>query len=574
MMRAGATLAVLLATACAAPPPPPKGLTSEISADLARTGERKPPARPDSLERALLPPVQMGMPSVSGLQLEQRFDLSVANAPAAQVFMSIVSGTRYSMLVHPEVSGAISVNLKDVTVEEALSAIRDLYGYDFKLEGNRVFVQPAGLQTRLFQVSYLPSQRRGMTEVRVQSGAVTDATTGTTATPGTSTTTTGASTQRSLESARVRTDHQSDFWVDLRSALLTIVGTGAGRSVVVSPQSGVVVVRALPVELRAVENYLTATRLSVERQVMLEAKIVEVTLSETYRSGINWAIFGSSGSGSGTVGQLTTGSTATALAARGAALSGDGIIADTAGRSIAAGAAAFARDNPAGAVFGLALQTNSFAALLTFLESQGNVQVLSSPRLATINNQKAVLKVGTDEFFVTNVSTTNTTTGVSTQNTPTVTVQPFFSGIVLDVTPQIDIAGNIILHIHPSVSEVTESIRVINLGSQIDEIRLPLAKSQVNETDTIVRVADGNIVAIGGLMSVDVRDFRGGIPGIPESGFAGTLLRNTQRSTVKKELVILLKPTVIQSDRQWEQDLQQTRGRYEAMTPPPRDAKR
>jgi MSHA biogenesis protein MshL len=146
-----------------------------------------------------------------------------------------------------------------------------------------------------------------------------------------------------------------------------------------------------------------------------------------------------------------------------------------------------------------------------------------------------------------------------------VTVQPFFSGIVLDVTPQIDVGGNIILHIHPSVSEVTESTRVLNLGSQIEEIRLPLARSQVNETDTIVRVADGNIVAIGGLMSVDVRDFRGGIPGISDGGVAGTLLRNTHRTAVKRELVILLKPTVIQSDRDWEQDLGQARERLDAL---------
>ena len=563
MKRAAAlACAASLASACSWPDRP-QSLHPEISSELARTAERKPPARSESLESALLPPMQLGMPSAPGLELESRFDLTVTNAPASQVFMSIVAGTRYSMLVHPAVSGAISVNLKDVTVEEALSAIRDLYGYDYKVEGTRIFVQAAGLQTRIFQVSYLTSQRRGMTEVRVQSGAVTDTAAGPTTTGGT--TTTGASTSRSLESARVRTEQQTDFWVDLRTALVAIIGPEPGRSVVVSPQSGVVVVRALPAEMRAVENYLAATRISIERQVMLEAKIVEVTLSETYRAGINWAIFHNSGSGNAIAGQLTTGTAAAALAARGAAISGDNIIANTAGRSIAAGAATVARENPAGAVFGLALQTSSFAALLTFLESQGDVQVLSSPRLATINNQKAVLKVGTDEFFVTNVSTTSTTSGVSTVNTPTVTVQPFFSGIVLDVTPQIDVGGNIILHIHPSVSEVTESTRIINLGTNIDEIRLPLARSQVNETDTIVRVADGNIVAIGGLMSVDVRDFRGGIPGIPEGGAAGALLRNANRQSTKKELVILLKPTVIQSDRDWERDLIETRGRLDAL---------
>jgi MSHA biogenesis protein MshL len=190
--------------------------------------------------------------------------------------------------------------------------------------------------------------------------------------------------------------------------------------------------------------------------------------------------------------------------------------------------------------------------------------VLSSPRIATINNTKAVLKVGTDEFFVTNVTTTATTSGTSTTQSPSVTVQPFFSGIVLDVTPQIDENGNIILHVHPAVSEVTESVRVINLGSGLGETRLPLAKSAVNETDTIVRVSDGNIVAIGGLMSVDVRDNRGGLPGITEGGL-GDLARNTDRRVTKRELVILLKPTVIQSDANWEQDLRETRGRLEQM---------
>ncbi|HEX2197235.1 MAG TPA: hypothetical protein VHG88_01245, partial [Burkholderiales bacterium] len=228
--------------------------------------------------------------------------------------------------------------------------------------------------------------------------------------------------------------------------------------------------------------------------------------------------------------------------------------------------AAFAGRNIAnlsqtGPVFGLALATPNFAALLSFLESQGNVQVLSSPRIATINNTKAVLKVGTDEFFVTNVSTTATTSGTSTTQSPTVTVQPFFSGIVLDVTPQIDENNAIILHIHPSVSEVTESTRVVNLGGDIAEIRLPLARSTVSETDTVVRATDGNIVAIGGLMSVDIRDNRNGLPGMSDDN----PLRNTQRSRVKKELVILLKPTIIESELDWQRDVRETRQRMEGL---------
>ena len=551
MKYAAIAVALAMISGCAVPPPT-KGVLPAIASELASAAERKPPARPEALDRALLPPVQMGMPSVAGVDLEPRFDLNVSNAPAAQVFMSIVSGTRYSILLHPEVSGVISVSLKDVTVEEALSAIREQYGYDYRAEGTRIYVQPAGLQTRVFQVNYLPGQRRGTTEVRVSSGAVTDTAQGAATSPGAAPTTTTSS--RAQETSRVTTQQQADFWPDLRSALLAIVGTGEGRSVIVTPQSGVVVVRALPEQLRSVEQYLRATRLSIERQVMLEAKIIEVTLSGEYQAGINWAIFNRSIA----VGQLSS-----SAAVSGAAAASE-LVADTARRSIVTSAGAFAASNPAGAVFGLALQTPSFAALLTFLESQGNVQVLSSPRIATLNNQKAVLKVGTDEFFVTNVSTTTTTTSAGSQTSPSVTVQPFFSGIVLDVTPQIDQGSNIILHIHPSVSEVTESTRVVNLGGGNPSITLPLAKSTVNETDTIVRVTDGNIVAIGGLMSVDVRDSRGGIPGLADD----SVLRNTSRTARKKELVILLKPTLIVADRNWEQDIDQTRGRLESLNQP------
>jgi MSHA biogenesis protein MshL len=240
-----------------------------------------------------------------------------------------------------------------------------------------------------------------------------------------------------------------------------------------------------------------------------------------------------------------------------------------AGRSVLATGTTLSATNPASSVFGLAFQTANFGALLQFLETQGHVQVLSSPRVATINNQKAVLKVGTDEFFVTNVSTVSQSTGTTTVQTPTVTVAPFFSGILLDVTPRIDEDSNIMLHIHPSVSQVTESQRVVNLGGSVPSITLPLARSTVSETDTIVRVSDGNSVAIGGLMSVEVRDSRGGIPGLDID-----LLRNTDRQTVKKELVILLKPTVIGDDKDWQDAARESQERLRGFYPPRREERR
>ncbi|MDO8312158.1 MAG: secretin N-terminal domain-containing protein, partial [Sideroxyarcus sp.] len=355
---------------------------------------------------------------VDSKPLEAKFDLTVSDTPANQVFMAIVSGTRYSMLLHPEVSGNISLNLKDVTVFEALESIHEMYGYDYKLDGTRIYIQPLTLQTRIFQVNYLTGQRKGESSLRVLSGSVSDNSTGgTTGSAATPTTTTGG-TSRGGESSKVSMSSSSDFWDELGKSLQAIVGNEKGRSVVISPMSGVIVVRAMPDELKNVAAYLKASQISIERQVILEAKIVEVQLNDGYQSGVNWAAFkspvlGNIPNSSLSAGQVNAGTILPQTAA---------------GVGAAAGTTAALAAGAAGSLFGLAFQTNNFAALLSFLETQGNVHVLSSPRIATLNGQKAVLKVGTDEFFVTNVSNT-TTTGTATTSTPSVTLQPFFSGI-------------------------------------------------------------------------------------------------------------------------------------------------
>lgn len=574
-MQRWMTVAMMVFVAgCADMPQRPNAAQDTILRELDQAASERRPVTPEAVSQALLPPLVLEMPRADVQKPETRFDLSVNNAPAGQVFMAIVSGTRYSMVLHPDVKGEISVHLKDVTVTEALDTLRDLYGFDYNLQGNRIVVLPATLQTRIFQVNYLQAQRRGQTQTRVSSGSITDAP----SSPGTpsagsvpvpTTGPTGAGNTRAAESTRVTTTSDSDFWGDIQRSLNAILGGGAGRSVVVNAQSGVVVVRAMPTELRGVEKFLKSMQLIVERQVVLEAKIIEVTLRDGYQAGINWAGF-RDGSTSFGAGVLAPGATLnrsgpisapTARSADGTVLSNSAL---SGGAAAGVAGALALGTGAAGGIFGLALQTQNFAALLSFLETQGGVNVLSSPRVATINNQKAVLKVGTDDFFVTNVSTTSSTSGTNTTVTPTITVAPFFSGIALDVTPQIDGNNNIILHIHPSVSSVVERRKVIDLGS-LGSFTLPLASSDVNETDTIVRVQDGNIVAIGGLMRQQSVNGRSQVPGVGDAPGVGNLFRQRDSSNVKSELVILLKPTIIHSDRNWQEDLQQTRDRIRAM---------
>ena len=573
--------AALLLAACSTPPARPDVVRERIGEELAQaTVGRK---SIDAAASAVLPTLSVEMPQHEGnggSNGEPRFDLSVVNAPAAQVFMAIVTGTRYNMLVGPEVSGNITVNLKDVTVKEALESIRELYGYEFTVKGNRIAIQPNTLQTRVFQVNYLASRRQGATELRVTSSAITGAgttgTSGTISTPSTGSTpvpagTGSGSSAGGSTTSRVQTDSNTNFWGDLENALRTIVA-GEGRSVVVNSISGVVVIRAFPGEMRAVEQYLKATQVMVERQVMLEAKILEVRLSEQYQAGINWSSFNSNKRRT-TLGVAQPGATLTPNGSV-TVTDADGNVTTTL-NSLSNGSAtitpglagSLAASALGGGFVGLAFQTANFAALLNFLETQGSVSVLSSPRIATINNQKAVLKVGTDELFVTNVTTTTTSTTAGTTATPSLTLQPYFSGISLDVTPQIDDMGNIILHVHPAVSTVAEKDKLIDLGS-MGQFKLPLATSSVNETDSIVRVQDGNIVAIGGLMTQEQTSDSSGLPGTTNSA-AGTLLGQRGRALTKRELVILLKPTIIQDDRAWVQDLEQSNARLQNFALPP-----
>jgi MSHA biogenesis protein MshL len=524
-------------------------------------------ADPEVVSASLLPSLQSELPPVRK-PLEERFNLSFSNAPAAQFFMGIVAGTPYNMLVHPDVSGNISANLKDVTLFEALDAIRELYGYEYKIEGSRIYVKPLTLQTRVFQINYLSSVRKGSSDIRVTSGSVADAImsnsngnnqTGQQNNSGNSPT---ANSTQAVSSSKINTSSNNDFWAELKASLDILAGSGQdGRQVVINPQSGVVVVRAMSDEIRNISAYLKATQLSVDRQVILEAKILEVELNDQYQTGINWASFASlksSPNSAASLGFVTPGTT----------LSTTRLTTDGTGLNAVTGLNLGAASRAAGSLFGLAFQTANFSALLSFLESQGSVHVLSSPRIATLNNQKAVLKVGKDEFFVTSLKTTPGVVSSAGNSAPTVSVevQPFFSGVALDVTPQIDDSGNIILHVHPSVSKVSTIEKTVNAGSA-GSVVLPLASSVVSETDSIVRGQNGRIVAIGGLMRQSNSDDRSQVPGAGEVPFLGGLFRNTNQISQKRELVILIRPTIVEGDAAWDQDLLESQKRIEEMTP-------
>ncbi|MGD8483794.1 MAG: pilus (MSHA type) biogenesis protein MshL [Thioalkalispiraceae bacterium] len=544
-------ISTILLSSCATPSQ--QAIDDKIDAAL-QEGITEPAqaAPPEDISAALIPGINLELPGRTDIDVELRFDLKVNRAPARQFFMGLVEGTPYNMVIHPDVKGRITLDLKNVSVAEVMKITRDVFGYDYEQSANNFHVYPNEMSSRIFKVNYLDVQRRGGSQMSVSSGQVTQ-------NNGQSSTSDSSSSRSRgmVTGSQVKTDSQSSFWQELKTSLETIIGNKDGRSVVVSPQAGIVVVRAMPFELRNVEKFINQTQTSIQRQVIIEAKIIEVELNEKFQSGINWSALGTGDNGNNTGLASVIGG--------GSIFSGTGIT-GIAGNTGNLNPAAL---NPVdgsstsafGGVFTLALQaSNDFSAFIELLKSQGDVKVLSSPKVSTINNQKAVIKVGQDEFFITDVSS-NTNTGTATTTTQNdVELTPFFSGVALDVIPQISEQGEIILHIHPTVSTVIEKIKNISV-STTEALSVPLAVSSIRESDSIIRATNGQVVVIGGLMQDVLQDDNASVPGLGDVPVVGGLFGHTQQVKTKSELVILLKPIVVNGSRQWSDTLRQTRER-------------
>lgn len=568
--KLGMVFVLLCAAGCSSPN---KRLAAEdLLDDIVAEQQRKPPV-PTAVAQALLEDSRA--PQTAPARGGERFDVAVRDVPARDFFLGLVNGTGVNVVVHPEVAGNISLNLNKVTVEEVLRVSRDIYGYEYKQQHGIYTIYPNQLRTQVFHVNYLDVQRVGVSDTSVMIGR---AQSGNSANQrggggggGASDDTANLLDMGSRDGdrkvggaltpgSRVQTLNRTDFWSSLQIALTAIIGgDNDERMVMVTPQAGMIVVKAMPHELNAVRDFLERSELSIKRQVILEAKIIEVQLNEGFEAGINWNQIG---------GQLAH-----------AYNIADGFnIAGTAGsvdkwRSITE--TFFYTDadgnqqsmsvpgrEGTGTTFASLLRVNDVSKLLSLLETQGQVQVLSSPRVSTVNNQKAVIRVGSDEYFVTGISSNTTAMAASVTSTPNIELSPFFSGISLDVTPQISDLGEVILHIHPVVSEVTDQLKVFTVGSE--DFALPLALRGIRESDSIVKAANGQVVVLGGLMQErssnqdGKRPLLGDIPGV------NALFRTKHKSRIKTELVILLRPIVV-DDQTWADQLHQSQQNMQRM---------
>jgi MSHA biogenesis protein MshL len=526
-----------------------RDVLDEVQASLSTSGstvikEAGPVVAPEEVLQDLVPDLVFDPAMVS--EVEERFDFSVKKGMEVREFFALLTvGTDHSVVVHPDVTGQISaLDLKNVTVEEVLDQIRGLYDYDIVVDNGIYQIRPGGMQTQIFRLNYLNVSRSGNSTMQVTSSGISDGQSNSGGqsggfqggrgnnSGGNNSGQMGQGGGQNSGSASISTTTETDYWKDLEEVILGIIDTNVKptgrnpdkRTVIVSPHTGMILVKAYPKELRQVEKFLNASQEALQRQVILEAKILEVELQEGFQAGINLQSLYES----------------------------DNKVISTEFGS------ANAQNDSLGSPFTVDMQFSDFSGVIKLLETQGNVQVISSPRILTLNNQKAIFKVGQEAYYLTNANTTSFGAGIEQTTNQNSELEPFFSGIALDVTPQISDSGDIILHIHPILSEVKEDLKVIN-GQEF-----PLANSATRESDTVARVRNGEVIVISGLMQTRASGSNTSIPGVNEVPVLGSMLAQKRRETVKTELVILLRALVDQ-DTVMAEMLDETAERFDQM---------
>ncbi len=445
------------------------------------------------------PPAKRTLMPTKGNKL---YTLSLRDADIREVLLAFAKKEDKNIIIDPDVSGTVTVDIKQLTFREILDLILPPLHLGYKIKESRfvrIYKQkPVG---RLFVFNYVISDREGTSTLSASTGSNnnTSGSSGS-STGGGSTSGSGGSGSSNSESTL---DTKEDFklWDDLESGVKDLLSSDG--KLIINKSSSTLYVVDYPYQLNQISQYLKSLQSIMHREVMIEAEILEVYLKDQFEMGIDWNSV--------------------------SALLPDGYHGTLAGR-----ASVMQNLSPNNARFQIGISNNKFSTLIDALGTQGDINVLSKPRIATLNNQKAIIKMGRDDVFWQITVDTDLQTGIKTE---TASAQTVTEGVILSVTPQIDETGNVIMSIQPTVTEkVGESQSRFGDTAPIMDIR---------ETNTIVRVKSGQTIVIAGLMRTKTDEEVEQVPLLGDIPFLGTLFRHTKQEARKTELVILLKPTIL-----------------------------
>lgn len=529
------------------------------------------------------PPVRQtsALPKPKPLAKTETYSVVVNNVRVQELLFALARDAKLNVDIHPGIEGTVTLNAIDQTLQQLLARIAKQVDLRWELDGPNLAVMPDTPFLRTYKIDYVNMARdtSGTVAVTTQIAA-----TGT----GTGAAGAGLGAAGSNNSlTKIENKAQNRFWETLEKNIKDILretdkilpegssetvierqdeqattGTGTqppagavrgaapttlaaspnpaalqqsgmtvtrkstfreAASVITNPETGIVSVRATGRQHEKVQEFLDQVMASARRQVLIEATIAEVTLSKNYQQGIDWSRLRASASAANLVPATGIGMT-------------------QAGRTIAGTAAG---------LFTLGLGSTSssggtFSATIKLLEDYGNVRVLSSPKMSVLNNQTAILKV-VDNLVYFTIKADTTTNQTASTTTYTTNLHSVPVGLVMNVTPQISEGDTIILNIRPSISRKFTEIddpnpelkrNGLNIASKIPVIR-------TREMESILRIDNGSIAVMGGLMEDSIEDSDQAVPGVSNVPILGNLFQNRNDTRSKTELVVFLRPVVV-----------------------------
>lgn len=533
--------------------------------------------------------VTTNLPRPRATAKAETYSVSVRNIPVQELLFALARDAKLNVDIHPGINGVVTINAIDQTLQQILTRLSRQIDMRWELDGPNLAVMPDSPFLRGYKIDYVNMARDVQVSTTVNS-QISSTASGTGGSTGGSSGGTGITKientaknrfwetlERNIkdilrETDKILPEGSSETVIERADAQAT-TGTGAQQannarsaqntlanspnpaalqqsgttvvkrttfreasSVIANPETGLVTVRATSRQHEKVQEFVDQIMSSARRQVLIEATIAEVTLSQNYQQGIDWQRLRTDGTGFSLT-QSGAGVLSSAAAAAGTPLSGVGQVPSGGSSGTSNGLFVLSYRNSGRSLI-------NFAAAVKLLESYGNVKVLSSPKLSVMNNQTALLKVVNNiVYFNVKADTTQSASGLS-QTTVSTTPQSVSVGLIMSVTPQISASDSVVLNVRPMISRVTSFKTDPNpnipagLSNLVPEI-------QTREMESMLRIGNGDIAILGGLMqdSVDLKDDN--VPGLSRLPAIGSLFGYKNETNTKTELVIFLRPVVI-----------------------------
>jgi len=516
-----AAASIILAGCAEIQPEPMVPSSGHISVDT--------PARQQDIPELVQQPQVLPEPEIP--REVEKYTVVVNEVPVKELLFALARDAHVNVDIDPRIDGIVTINAVEQTLEQLLDRVARQVNLRYEFKNNNLLIGPDEPFFRIYNVGYLNLSRE-------TSGSVTVSTQIASASSGDAG---GGGGGGNTSTTSISSESNQNFWENLTltiTAILEEAGDDAdssSSSVVASPDSGIVSVLATARQHKQVQRYIDQVLESVRRQVLIQATVVEVTLSDQFQAGIDWSVLDLSDSGFSIGSSLLGGAGLVLNAAGDVSISNPGLT----GPPVTSSANVVRYTNPnSGGV--------RIDAAISMLSEFGNTKVLSSPQIMVLNNHTAVLKVVENFVYfevAQEIESGNALTGTGPLLATTTTARTIPVGLVMTVTPQISRDDSVTLNVRPTISSVIRTELDPNPGLVLVQNRIPVVR--VREMESILKVNSRQIAVLGGLMQDTIRTKDKETPFFADIPVLGNLFKAKDQESLKTELVIFMRPIVI-----------------------------